>query len=847
MKIAKHITFYYTEQTKYRINYINKIIHACESYMYTTDLFIHINVQIDILVNLIRYNNGNIYIIYHDISNENPWLLPTKCRSLLKLQKDYYDIFMYIEDDILVPKEALEYWLEYKDKIIPHNYNLGFFRIEVDSQNQQYCTDNATSPNNSITSKLTNKIELDNIEYIINDMNTYCAFWIYDKNEFSRFVNSPLYDINNIKGYPYYNENLKCQHIDYGVCSAIGLHGKYTDWYKATIIPIINYNKLHNSCKIYHLPNNYINKISGWKHNLFENVIELSNKFIIFNPLGRLGNAIFRYMSCVIYIKNNPKLKYILDSDFAKLQLHPYTYYKGLDFGGNDITCDSTKTKQLCDANLDADGYNTLGYIKHNIDVSKLESNNWINQQSGHGLYVKNMKIIDFKSYFKYIENNKTILDKHIFMDGWGFHQYDVIYLENKEFILNYIEQHKNEHIIKTDTNVTFLMKDIVDDIVLDAEKIYENVIHIRLGDFNGRIDFIELEYRTRVFEQVHDIFNNKTAIIIEPPTSELDKQYLLQCLDWFKERNLPIPKVESNNLMTDFNIMKQSKILISSMSTLCWTAAYFSKTLEQCYMPNYNFFGNKERIYQYFKKPIPNTILYDVKTTQFQNLKVILLTLEKYPERMHKIQIVLTTLSQIGLQYEIVYGILGSDIKITDTAEQNIQQLEYKDQIKKYDCTVRANGQKMGLGELGCAWSHLNIYDKLLKDSMVDIKYLILEDDANLVESLDYLYDCLKHLPTEFDMCHIAMVDCYPFIKTNKVNEYWYSVVKQYFNRATAYIISKKGAQKIIDYTNNYINVPADDLLSNMHLQNKLQVIVPETYAFMEKNNVSIIEKISS
>ena len=63
MKIAKHITFYYTEQTKYRINYINKIIHACESYMYTTDLFIHINVQIDILVNLIRYNNGNIYHI----------------------------------------------------------------------------------------------------------------------------------------------------------------------------------------------------------------------------------------------------------------------------------------------------------------------------------------------------------------------------------------------------------------------------------------------------------------------------------------------------------------------------------------------------------------------------------------------------------------------------------------------------------------------------------------------------------------------------------------------------------------------------------------------------------------
>jgi GR25 family glycosyltransferase involved in LPS biosynthesis len=152
-----------------------------------------------------------------------------------------------------------------------------------------------------------------------------------------------------------------------------------------------------------------------------------------------------------------------------------------------------------------------------------------------------------------------------------------------------------------------------------------------------------------------------------------------------------------------------------------------------------------------------------------------------------------------------------------------------------------------MKSGELGCAWSHLNIYEQLLKEPS-DMKYLILEDDANLVESLDYLYVCLKNLPNDFDMCHIAMSDWYPFIKTDKINEYWYRVAKQYFNRLTAYIISKKGAHKIINYTNNWINVPADDLLSNMHIEHNLQVIVPETYAFMEKiNNVSIIHKIST
>ena len=32
-------------------------------------------------------------------------------------------------------------------------------------------------------------------------------------------------------------------------------------WYKATVIPIEN-GKLANECKIYHLPNNYVNNIT---------------------------------------------------------------------------------------------------------------------------------------------------------------------------------------------------------------------------------------------------------------------------------------------------------------------------------------------------------------------------------------------------------------------------------------------------------------------------------------------------------------------------------------------------------------------------------------------------------
>jgi hypothetical protein len=63
----------------------------------------------------------------------------------------------------------------------------------------------------------------------------------------NKFVNSKYYDCVNIEGYG----------NDYRVQSAIGLHGKNVDWYKSTLIPVIN-NKLLEDCKIYHMPNNYV-------------------------------------------------------------------------------------------------------------------------------------------------------------------------------------------------------------------------------------------------------------------------------------------------------------------------------------------------------------------------------------------------------------------------------------------------------------------------------------------------------------------------------------------------------------------------------------------------------------
>jgi len=234
MKITKHISFYFLTD---RIIYINKIIDETNKYEYTTDIFIHTNF-IDLKKEMFNnYTNGDIQIIYHDLSNIHPFYLTWKCRKLLYEQRNEYDIFMYIEDDILVPYKAIKYWLEYNKNLIEMNYNLGFVRIEVED-NIEYITD-------LYGQKFDTIINLNEKQYCVNNKNPYCAFWIYNKNEFNNFVNSKYYDINNIKGY------------DIRESSAIGLHGCHTDYYKNTLIPIID-NKLIEECKIYHMPNNYV-------------------------------------------------------------------------------------------------------------------------------------------------------------------------------------------------------------------------------------------------------------------------------------------------------------------------------------------------------------------------------------------------------------------------------------------------------------------------------------------------------------------------------------------------------------------------------------------------------------
>jgi GR25 family glycosyltransferase involved in LPS biosynthesis len=198
--------------------------------------------------------------------------------------------------------------------------------------------------------------------------------------------------------------------------------------------------------------------------------------------------------------------------------------------------------------------------------------------------------------------------------------------------------------------------------------------------------------------------------------------------------------------------------------------------------------------------------------------VKVVVITLQEYTDRFQKMRPLLESLEKLGFTVDIVYGVNGRKIHMEDTLVPVIKRLIYDGQTLMYNRKIRVNGQQMTPGEFGCMWSHYNVYKKLVTDESADA-YLVLEDDAELICELDYFIEAIRNLPTTFDILRTSPSTFFPYTKIDNINPYFYRYNKGYSNFATSYILSKTGAHKAIEYVNGYLNIPADDVLSNMNL----------------------------
>ena len=211
------------------------------------------------------------------------------------------------------------------------------------------------------------------------------------------------------------------------------------------------------------------------------------------------------------------------------------------------------------------------------------------------------------------LSDNIPYIDKNSIIYFDGYYQHDKIYLKYKKQIIEYIKNH-NEFELITDRNEKYKFIDLIN---YKNRLYYDIVVHLRLEDFI-QIGFAinPLSIKKVIDQIIFDEKSDKICFVINQPKTELENKYLKYLL-----LNYNNCIIESNDVLTDFHIMKNAKILVCSCSTLSWTASLFSVTLKKVYIPDYNH----NRIHETFKNPINNTILYKYEQCNFNSLNILL------------------------------------------------------------------------------------------------------------------------------------------------------------------------------------------------------------------------------
>jgi hypothetical protein len=262
-------------------------------------------------------------------------------------------------------------------------------------------------------------------------------------------------------------------------------------------------------------------------------------------PLGRLGNAVFRYLATVIF----------------------HIVY-----------------------NATVMDYRSLKSIEKYIVVTDDTFIEWVEA---------------------HLNGHTFTLNEHHTYGFFGYFQHDTIYLKYRKQILEYMRTHPDNLVITDGKIVTRPDFDYVPEFYYAGDlvntpkeftKFYDTVVHLRLEDFIQNGSAIHPESIKNILDKIGA---DSYCVVVNFPNTELELQYI----DYLKQRfNI---HVESNDIITDFHIMKNAKTLICSCSTISWSAAFFSDTLQKLYMPNYP----NIRPHETFRKPIDNTIVYDYRS----------------------------------------------------------------------------------------------------------------------------------------------------------------------------------------------------------------------------------------
>lgn len=189
----------------------------------------------------------------------------------------------------------------------------------------------------------------------------------------------------------------------------------------------------------------------------------------------------------------------------------------------------------------------------------------------------------------------------------------------------------------------------------------------------------------------------------------------------------------------------------------------------------------------------------------------IFIISLKNSPRR----EFISQRLNDLGLSFQFIDAVYGKEL-----SEDDLKLIDFDFYPKKY-----AARKPLTLGEIGCAMSHIKLYEHIVHNNIE--KAIILEDDA--IVSLyfkEIVNDALRKLPKRAEILFLdhGKAKIFPFTR-NLVERYRLARYlkpsknsKRTIIRTTAYLITLNGAKKLLKYAYP-IRMPSDFLTGSLQL----------------------------
>jgi len=228
-----------------------------------------------------------------------------------------------------------------------------------------------------------------------------------------------------------------------------------------------------------------------------------------------------------------------------------------------------------------------------------------------------------------------------------------------------------------------------------------------------------------------------------------------------------------------------------------------------------------------------PSDDLSPEENTRLSKLGIIIINVKQSTERREKI---LKWVETLGITTCVFNAVEGNLLKIHDTFNALVKILEYNNNYFLLDYTRHFDHEyrgELGSGMVGASLSHILIYHLLQYQPHCE-NFLILEDDASLIQEPIIVRKYLANLPQTFDMAFLnSESKWYPIERTDSINEFYSNIKREFFNASVSYVISKQGSAKLLAYSRHAVTRPPDDLISNPHVLGVYTVIASNEFLF--------------